>query len=96
MFDRPEVTVANLDRLSRLLRSCDGEPCLLLSDEAVAMYASLPPEDSEVWSSIDDEDLEDLFGAVEFFVDSCDEAGMDEDFLADIVVNLVERLPVAN
>ena len=86
MFESPEVTVSSLDRLSRLV-SQSGEPCLLLIEECQAMYASLPPEDHDVWSSTNDEDLEELFSAIEFFVDSCAEVGIEEDDLCLTISN---------
>jgi hypothetical protein len=95
MFDRPEVTVASLDRLSRLLRSAGEDRCILLTDEAVVMHGCLPPEEDPMWSSLDDEDLEELFHAVEHFVDTCEEVGLDEEFMADLFLDMTERLPVA-
>ena len=95
MFDRPEVTVASLDRLSRLLRSAGDERCLLLEEEAVVMHGCLPPADHPCWTSVVDEDLEELFHAVEHFVDTCDEFGLDEDEMADAFGEMTERLPVA-
>ena len=95
MFDRPEVTVASLDRLSRLLRSAGEDGLsLLLEEEAVVMHGCLPPEDHPCWSSLDDEDLEELFHAVEHFVDSCEAVGLYEDFMAEAFGEMTERLPV--
>ena len=96
MFDRPEVTVACLDRLSRLLRSAgEDELSFLLEEAAVVMHGCLPLEDHPCWSSLDDADLEELFHAVEHFVDSCEAVGLEEDIMAKYFAMMTERLPVA-
>ena len=88
MFESPEIMIANLDRLSRLVLT-SGDPCLLLIEECKVAYANLPTEDHSVWNgTVFEDEIEDLFSSIEFFVDSCAGVGLDEDALvADFVSN---------